>query len=76
MHGRGTVTGRPLADQRPPLAAVAETVYRLLRSPRPPRLTRYAISHLAMERTLDISAAVRTLGYRPAPTSFAGAADW
>lgn len=59
-----------------PLATVAETVYRLLRSPRPPRLTRYAIGHLAMERTLDISAAVRTLGYRPAPTSFAGAAHW
>ncbi len=59
-----------------PLAAVAETACRLLRRPRPPTLTRYAIGHLAVERTLDISAAERVLGYRPGPTSFAGAASW
>jgi len=59
-----------------PVAAVAETACRLLRRSRPPTLTRYAVGHLAVERTLDISAAVRVLGYRPAPTSFAGAAAW
>jgi hypothetical protein len=40
------------------------------------RLTRYALSHLAVERTLDLTAARRDLGYAPAPTSFAGAAFW
>ncbi|GIF95867.1 NAD-dependent epimerase/dehydratase family protein [Catellatospora citrea] len=59
-----------------PLATAAEGLYRLFRSASPPRLTRYAISHLAVERTLDITAARRTLGYRPEPTSFAGAAYW
>jgi 2-alkyl-3-oxoalkanoate reductase len=43
---------------------------------RPPRLTRYAAGHLAVERTLDITAARERLGYDPAPTSFAGAATW
>jgi nucleoside-diphosphate-sugar epimerase len=41
-----------------------------------PRLTRYAVRHLARERTLDITAARTVLGYRPAPTSFAGASRW
>lgn len=59
-----------------PAATVVEGLYRLARSPRPPRLTRYAISHLAVERTLDITAAREALGYRPEPTSFAGAAGW
>ncbi|MFC4057144.1 NAD-dependent epimerase/dehydratase family protein [Planomonospora corallina] len=59
-----------------PVAAVAETAARLLGRRRPPRLTRYAAGHLAVERTLDITAARERLGYRPAPTSFAGAADW
>jgi nucleoside-diphosphate-sugar epimerase len=58
------------------LAALAETVFRLVDSPQPPRLTRYAVGHLAVERTLDITAARERLGYRPAPTSFAGAAAW
>ncbi|MET9224621.1 NAD-dependent epimerase/dehydratase family protein [Lentzea sp. NPDC003310] len=58
------------------LAAVAEPVWRLARRAEPPRLTRYAISHLAEERTLDITAARTHLGYEPAPTSFAGAATW
>ncbi|MDI1463460.1 NAD-dependent epimerase/dehydratase family protein [Catellatospora sp. KI3] len=57
-------------------ATVVEALYRLVRYPRPPRLTRYAISHLAVERTLDITAARDQLGYRPTPTSFAGAAHW
>ncbi|MEV0459705.1 NAD-dependent epimerase/dehydratase family protein [Catellatospora methionotrophica] len=59
-----------------PLATAVEGLYRLVRAPRPPRLTRYAISHLAVERTLDITAARQTLGYRPEETSFAGAGDW
>ncbi|MEV0586630.1 NAD-dependent epimerase/dehydratase family protein [Nonomuraea sp. NPDC050310] len=41
-----------------------------------PRLTRYAVGHLAVERTLDISRARDRLGYAPAPTSFTGAAAW
>jgi 3-oxoacyl-[acyl-carrier-protein] synthase III len=59
-----------------PLAAAAELAFKLTRRPHPPRLTRYAIGHLAVERTLDLGAARRLLGYRPAPTSFAGAAAW
>lgn len=58
------------------LAAVAETAFRVLRRPHPPTLTRYATGHLAVERTLDITAARERLGYVPAPTSFAGAANW
>lgn len=57
-------------------AGLAERVYRMAGRARPPRLTRYAISHLAMERTLDLTAARQRLGFRPAPTSFAGAGGW
>lgn len=56
------------------IAAVAETVASV--TGRPPRLTRYAVGHLAVERTLGISAALDRLGYDPAPTSFEGAASW
>lgn len=49
-----------------PIAALSE------RFSRRPRLTRYAVGHLAVERTLDISAARRDLGYSPSETSFAG----
>ncbi|MFG1878991.1 NAD-dependent epimerase/dehydratase family protein [Sphaerisporangium sp. NPDC049003] len=59
-----------------PVAAVAETAFHLLRRPEPPRLTRYAVGHLSVERTLDITAARTHLGYRPAPTSFTGAFTW
>ncbi|RSN51344.1 NAD-dependent epimerase/dehydratase family protein [Actinomadura sp. WAC 06369] len=59
-----------------PVAAVAEGAFLLAGRPEPPRITRYAISHLAVERTLDITAARGILGYRPHRTSFAGAADW
>ncbi|MEJ2857777.1 MULTISPECIES: NAD-dependent epimerase/dehydratase family protein [unclassified Saccharothrix] len=59
-----------------PLATAAETAYRLARSTTPPRLTRYAISHLAHERTLDTTAARTHLNYRPAHTSFQGAHTW
>jgi 2-alkyl-3-oxoalkanoate reductase len=58
------------------LAGIAETVWRLAGSRRPPRLTRYAVSHLAYERTLNITAAQRDLGFEPAKTSFHGAATW
>ena len=59
-----------------PLAALAEGAFLLAGRPEPPRITRYAISHLALERTLDITAAREVLGYDPAPTSFAGAVGW
>ncbi|GGS74539.1 NAD-dependent epimerase [Planobispora rosea] len=59
-----------------PLAVAAETAFRLLGRADPPRLTRYAAGHLAVERTLDITAARERLGYRPDATSFAGAAAW
>ncbi|MFC6085201.1 NAD-dependent epimerase/dehydratase family protein [Sphaerisporangium aureirubrum] len=58
------------------LAVAAEAAFRAARRPHPPTLTRYAVGHLAVERTLDISAARERLGYDPAPTSFAGAARW
>ncbi|KAB2343274.1 NAD-dependent epimerase/dehydratase family protein [Actinomadura rudentiformis] len=59
-----------------PIATAVEGAFLLARRPNPPRLTRYAVSHLAVERTLDITAARDALGYDPKPTSFAGAADW
>jgi nucleoside-diphosphate-sugar epimerase len=59
-----------------PLVAAVEGAYLLVGSRRPPRLTRYALGHLAVERTLDISAARARLGYDPAPTSFEGASAW
>jgi 2-alkyl-3-oxoalkanoate reductase len=43
---------------------------------RRPRLTRYAVSQLGLERTLDLGAARRELGYDPAPTNFSGAEGW
>ncbi|MFI6604092.1 NAD-dependent epimerase/dehydratase family protein [Nonomuraea sp. NPDC050536] len=52
------------------VAALSETFSRT------PRLTRYAVGHLAVERTLDITAARERLGYSPAATSFAGASAW
>ena len=58
------------------LAALTESAARLAGRSAPPRLTRYAISHLAMERTLDLTAARERLGLRPAPTDFTGAATW
>jgi nucleoside-diphosphate-sugar epimerase len=58
------------------IAGLLEATYRLARSSRPPRLTRYAISHLALERTLDLTAARERLGFHPTPTCFTGAASW
>ncbi|ACY99184.1 MULTISPECIES: NAD-dependent epimerase/dehydratase family protein [Thermomonospora] len=59
-----------------PLACAVEGAFLAAGSRRPPRLTRYALSHLAVERTLDITAARTVLGYDPAPTGLAGAAAW
>jgi nucleoside-diphosphate-sugar epimerase len=56
------------------LAGTLEGAARLTRTR--PRLTRYAVSQLGMERTLDLSAARERLGYRPSPTSLDGAEDW
>jgi len=53
-----------------PLAAGLEAAQQLCGRPRRIRLNRYVISQLAMERTLDIGAAVDRLGYTPTPTSF------
>lgn len=59
-----------------PLAIAMEHTHRLTRRAKPPRLTRYALSHLAVERTFDLGAARRELGFSPSPTSFDGAARW
>jgi 2-alkyl-3-oxoalkanoate reductase len=48
-----------------PLACAAEALH--ARRGGTPRLTRYAVRHLAHERTLDITRAREVLGYRPAP---------
>jgi nucleoside-diphosphate-sugar epimerase len=56
------------------LAGTVEAAARLTRTR--PRLTRYAVSQLGMERTLDLTAAREHLGYRPAPTSLDGAEAW
>jgi hypothetical protein len=56
------------------LAGTLEAAARLTRTR--PRLTRYAVSQLGMERTLDLTAAREQLDYRPAPTSLDGAERW
>jgi nucleoside-diphosphate-sugar epimerase len=43
---------------------------------RRPALTRYAVSQVGLERTLDLTAARAKLGYRPAATSLEGAERW
>lgn len=56
------------------LAGSLERAARLTRTR--PRLTRYAVSQLGLERTLDLSAARAALGYRPTPTTLAGVEHW
>lgn len=56
------------------LAGSLEAAARVRR--RRPALTRYAVSQLGLERTLDLTAARTRLGYAPRPTSLAGAEDW
>ncbi|WP_318244227.1 NAD-dependent epimerase/dehydratase family protein [Oerskovia rustica] len=58
------------------LAACAEALARWTRRPEPPRLTRYAISHLAAERTYDLTVLREVLGVEPRATSLAGAENW
>ena len=55
-------------------AAALEALSR--RTGRRPRITRYAVSQLGLERTLDLTAARELLGYRPRPTSLSGAEQW
>ena len=43
---------------------------------RRPRITRYAVSQVGLERTLDLTAAREKLGYVPGPTTLAGAEGW
>jgi nucleoside-diphosphate-sugar epimerase len=56
------------------LAGSLEAAARITR--RRPRTTRYAVSQLGRERTLDLTRARELLGYRPAPTSLVGAETW
>jgi nucleoside-diphosphate-sugar epimerase len=56
------------------LAGTLEAAARLTRTR--PRLTRYAVSQLGLERTLDLSAARAALDYRPTPTTLEGAEAW
>ena len=55
-------------------AGLAERVARIRGSR--PRITRYAVSQLGLERTLDLTAARTRLGFAPAPTTLAGAEHW
>jgi 2-alkyl-3-oxoalkanoate reductase len=57
-------------------AFAAASVGEKLARGRRPRFTRYAVSQLGLERTLDLTSARQQLGYRPQPTSLAGAEDW
>ena len=56
------------------LARSLEATARLRR--RRPALTRYAVSQVGRERTLDLTAARERLGFRPTPTSLEGAESW
>ncbi len=74
-RGRGdvTITGIPYRAAFAAAGAL-ETAARATR--RRPRLTRYAVSQLGQERSLDLTAARERLGYRPRPTSLDGAERW
>jgi nucleoside-diphosphate-sugar epimerase len=56
------------------LAGSLEAVARARR--RRPSLTRYAVSQLGLERTLDLTAARTRMGYEPTPTELDGAEHW
>lgn len=56
-------------------AAALESLHRATGRGRP-RITRYAVSQLGLERTLDLTAARERLGYTPRPTSLHGAETW
>lgn len=65
-----------VAIVRVPYAIAFAAAGVLERVPGEPRITRYAVSQLGMERTLDLTAARDSLGYRPRPTSLSGAEEW
>jgi len=48
-----------------PLSAALESIARVLGLTHAPRLTRYVVAQLTEEYTLDLTAAVERLGYRP-----------
>ncbi|MBO1750797.1 NAD(P)-dependent oxidoreductase [Actinotalea sp. BY-33] len=73
-HGRVRVVGVPVAVATP-LARAAERWARWVRAPHPPRLTPYVISHLALERTLDLTA-LREHLLEPPATDLTGAERW
>lgn len=56
-----------------PLSAGLESLARIAGGRCQPRLTRYVVAQLTQECTLDLSAAVKQLGYRPAKTYLDGA---
>jgi nucleoside-diphosphate-sugar epimerase len=78
--GRSDVTLRRIPYRAAfALASVVELGHRVSHSvghSGRPRVTRYAVSQLGLERTLDLTAARKQLGYRPKPTSLAGAERW
>ncbi len=56
------------------MAGLAERAARIRRAR--PRLTRYAVSQIGLERTLDLSAARERLGFAPRSTDLEGAESW
>ena len=69
--------GRPDASIRSiPYSTAYRAAAVLEKLPGRPRVTRYAVSQLGRERTLDLTAARTRLGYNPRPTSLSGAEHW
>jgi nucleoside-diphosphate-sugar epimerase len=69
--------GRPdVAITAIPYRAAYAAAAALEKLSRRPRLTRYAVSQLGRERTLDLTRARGQLGYTPGPTSLVGAEQW
>ena len=69
--------GRPdVAIRSIPYAAAFAAATAVEKLSRRPRLTRYAVSQLGLERTLDLARARELLGYEPGPTSLIGAEGW
>ena len=71
-----TVPGRSVpAGVARVAAAASERIWRLLKRPGPPPLTRFAVWVSSQECTIDISRAERELGYRPVISREAGLAE-
>jgi nucleoside-diphosphate-sugar epimerase len=69
--------GRPdVAIRSIPYGAAFAAAGALERLSRGPRLTRYAVSQVGLERTLDLGRARELLCYTPGPTTLAGAERW